>query len=221
MQEIVTLYKYMKLQYVLETLEEQRLYLNDGTNFNDPFEARITNRTNGVARNIKGLHILSLTNSYRKKMMWSHYADSHRGVCLTVKIPKGLVHPLCYTSMRVYENSNIDKILEKGKYFSKKNIEKPSDSLSREKKIAFIKDKKWSQEKEYRIVLDKEDEDDLILDGDKWYFPVKITNVYLGARIDLRSKETEEIVEFCLKNKISIGEMTLSKEKYAIEVLRK
>ena len=53
--------------------------------------------------------------------------------------------------------------------------------MRKNKKIAYIKDKKWLYEKEYRIVFDKDDELGLIYEDGKWFMSVKITNVYLGA----------------------------------------
>ena len=87
-----TLYKYVSLNYVVDILDNHRLFLNDGKNFNDPFEITITDKSNGTTRHINGLHILSLTNSYRNKLIWSHYTDSHKGVCLTIQVPNQLVY---------------------------------------------------------------------------------------------------------------------------------
>ena len=86
-----TLYKYVSLKRVADILNHQRLYLSDGTNFNDPFEITVTDKEKRQTRRVEGLHILSLTNSFRNKLIWSHYTDSHKGACLTVKVPNHLV----------------------------------------------------------------------------------------------------------------------------------
>ena len=193
-EQYIALYKYVSLQFAAETLEKQRLYLNDGLNFNDPFEVRVCNRKTNVIRHIEGLHILSLTNSFRNKLIWSHYTQSHKGICLTVKVPKRFVYPLCYTSARVYEDSNIDEIIRKSKIYSKRNLVKDYSELNRNKKIGLIKDKKWAYEKEYRLIFDESDEPELIFENDNWYLPVKITNIYLGVNFDKNNSE--------IKNKI-------------------
>ena len=77
-------------------------------NFNDPFELTIADSKTKNIKHIKGLHILCLTNSIKNKLIWVHYANSHKGVCLTVKVPKKLVYPICYTRKRIYNSSNID-----------------------------------------------------------------------------------------------------------------
>ncbi|MCI6361258.1 MAG: DUF2971 domain-containing protein [Eubacterium coprostanoligenes] len=214
-----TLYKYIKLNYVVDILDNHRLYLSDGKDFNDPFEITITNKVNGNISHIEGLHILSLTNSYRKKLMWSYYADSHKGVCLTVKVPQELVYPVCYSTKRIYEDSNIDDIISLSQKSIKKNVNNDFSRLNKNKKIAYIKDKKWYDEKEYRVVFDKDDENGLIFEDDKWYMSVKITSIFLGVNFDKNDKKTKmNIIEACKRNNITIKKMTLSKKDYSINI---
>lgn len=219
MSKWMTLYKYVKLNYVVDVLDNQRLYLSDGKDFNDPFEITITDKAKSNISHIDGLHILSLTNSYRKKLMWSHYADSHKGVCLTIKVPKGLVYPVCYSTKRIYEDSNIDNIISSSQKSIKRNVNNNFSLLNKYKKIALIKDKKWFYEKEYRVVFDKDDEDSLILEDGKWYMPVKITNIHLGVNFEKNDKKTKkEIIEACKRNNITIKEMILSINNYSINI---
>lgn len=214
-----TLYKYVKLNYVVDILDNHRLYLSDGKDFNDPFEITITNKEKGNISHIEGLHILSLTNSYRKKLMWSHYADSHKGVCLTVRVPRNLVYPVCYSTKRIYEDSNIDSIISLSQKSIKKNVNNNFLLLNKHKKIAHIKDKKWSYEKEYRVVFDKDDEDGLIFEDGKWYMSVKTKNIYLGVNFDKNDEKVKKnIIEACKRNNITIKKMTLSKKDYSINV---
>lgn len=123
----ITLYKYISWEYVVDILDNHRLYLSDGTNFNDPFEIAVADKKNNNIRRIEDLHILSLTNSYRKKLMWSHNADSHKGVCLTIEVPNNFVYPICYSSKRIYEDtqmiiSNTDYSIKVQKGVKRNNI---------------------------------------------------------------------------------------------------
>lgn len=206
-----TLYKYVSLDRVVDILDNHRLYLNDGKNFNDPFEISVTDKLKRKVRHIEGLHILSLTNSFRNKLIWSHYTDSHKGVCLTVKVPNRLVYPICYSTKRIYEDSDIDNIISSSKKVTKKSVDKDFSLLNKNKKIAYIKDKKWLYEKEYRVVFDKDDEAGLIYQDGKWFMSVKIINIYLGVNFDRNKEETKkEIIEACKRNKIKITQMVLS-----------
>lgn len=216
-----TLYKYVSLGRVPEILDNHRLYLSNGKNFNDPFEITVTDKKNHKIRHIEGLHILSLTNSFRNKLIWSHYTDSHKGVCLTVKVPNKLVYPICYSTKRIYEDSDIDNIISSSTKITKKSVEKDFSLLSKDKKIAYIKDKKWMYEKEYRIVFDKSDEAGLIYHDGKWFMSVKITNIYLGVNFDRNKEEIKrKILESCKRNKIKITQMVLSDTDYSVKKKR-
>ena len=216
-----TLYKYVSLDRVPEILDNHRLYLSDGKNFNDPFEITVTDKKNHKIRHIEGLHILSLTNSFRNKLIWSHYTDSHKGVCLTVKVPNNLVYPICYSTKRIYEDSDIDNIISSSTRITKKSVEKDFSPLSKDKKIAYIKDKKWIYEKEYRVVFDKTDEAGLIYHDGKWFMSVRIKNIYLGANFNKNETEIKKkIIEACKRNKIKITQMVLSDTDYSVKIKR-
>lgn len=214
-----TLYKYVSVKHLEDIIVKNRLKLNDGTEFNDPFELLVFNKRTRKHERIKGLHILCLTNSYRKKLMWSHYADSHKGICLTVKVPNHLVYPICYTSKRVFNDSNLDKILASNKVKYKKSLITPYKSLSDNKKTALIKDKKWAYEKEYRIIFDDEDQGLIVDKEGMWYMSVKITNIYLGSRFEENDEEIKsKIFKLCKDNNIPIKKMQLTENEYAIKV---
>lgn len=216
-----TLYKYVSLNRVVDILDQHRLYLSDGKNFNDPFEITVADKKNHKFRHIEGLHILSLTNSFRNKLIWSHYTDSHKGVCITVKVPNNLVYPICYSTKRIYEDSDIDDIISSSVMITKKSVEKDFSPLSKNKKIAYIKDKKWLYEKEYRIVFDETDESGLIYDDGNWFMSVKILNIYLGANFEKNEmKIQKEIMEACERNKIKVTRMVLSDSGYSVKVKR-
>lgn len=216
-----TLYKYVSLDYVTDILDNHRLYLSDGTNFNDPFEITVTDNSTRKIRHVEGLHILSLTNSYRNKLIWSHYTDSHKGVCLTVKVPRHLVYPICYSTKRIYDNSDVDNIITTGVKKAKKKLDKDYSALSKSKKIAYIKDKKWMYEKEYRVVFDQSDESELINYDGKWFMSVIITNVYLGANFHKNKAETQKmIVEACKRNEVKFTQMVLSDKDYSVRIKR-
>jgi hypothetical protein len=202
----ITLYKYASVEYAKDVLCNQRMYLSDGRNFNDPFELSVVNKNTGKTNFVDGLHILCLTNSYRKKLMWSHYADSHKGICYTVEVPKEMIRSICYTGERVYTNCDIDKIISNSKKGSKKSVSDDFTNFSFDKKVAFIKDQKWIDEKEFRIVFDAQDEEKLVIENEICYLPVKIKNVYLGVNFEKNDDDNvkKDILSICKERKIEI-----------------
>lgn len=220
-EDYITRYKYIgKIERVIEVLQNQRLYLDDGSNFNDPFELLIADDKRDVNKRIEGLHMLCLTGGFQAKLMWSHYANAHRGVCIAVEVPKAAAYPICYTSKRIFCDSDIDKIIAKSVDKMKKRKRKDYGGLSRDKKIALIKDKKWESEKEYRLVFDEDDEKDLINEDGKWFYGVKIKTVYLGACFDKNEdKLKEEVLNLCDEMGVVVKKMQLSAKRYSLAIM--
>jgi hypothetical protein len=105
-------------------------------------------------------------------LLWSHYADSHKGVCVEFDATK-----LPISAFKVhYDNKYPEAIY-------------PNPPDQRAFFPALRKSKEWKYEDEFRtIFLDyldvpKNDGESLILNGDE------ILNVYLGAEIDIQLKE--------------------------------
>lgn len=212
------LYKYISAEHAAEIINSQRLRMGDGTNFNDPFELMVVNSTEHTVQHITGLRILCLTNSRNMKLMWSHYADSHKGLCLAVKVPADLVYPVCYTGQRLFTTSNIDTLMKNCKNNAKKNLRKSYDGLSYIHKAALIKDKKWAYEKEYRIVQ-SETQKELLDDKGFYSYPIKIERVYLGCRFDGNTQDNiNAIIQACRVNKIELKCMSLSQKNYSLDV---
>lgn len=211
-----TLYKYIPARDAAAIIKSQRLRMGNGSNFNDPFELVVVDKKKHTEQRITGLRILCLTNSTKKKLMWSHYADSHKGLCLAVKVPAEMVYYVCYTGERLFVNSNIDEIINKCKSQGKENLRKSYEQLSDEHKAALLKDQKWAYEKEYRIVC-SEKQTELIDEEGYYSLPVKIERVYLGCRFnenDLMKREA--IIQACLAHNVEIKQMRLSQSNYSL-----
>ena len=80
------------LRYLLDILINKRLYAARYDELNDPMEGvyiadRLTANTIGLLRNGKyKTRICSLSKNYNNGLMWSHYAESHKGCCLELSI---------------------------------------------------------------------------------------------------------------------------------------
>ena len=79
----------------MDILIYKRLYLASYSELNDPMEVayRIKNNVKydcswlQMLRSEKNdIHICSLSKSYDNILMWSHYADSHKGCCIELEV---------------------------------------------------------------------------------------------------------------------------------------
>ena len=102
-------YHFLNSRYGLEALREGRLKISRIMDLNDPFEflgVDLANRE--VRRALKEEKerlstergILCFSKSWRNPVLWSHYADRHRGLCLGFEIPRRLLEPVDYVDTR-------------------------------------------------------------------------------------------------------------------------
>ena len=93
------------LKYFLDILINSRLYAARYNEFNDPMEgAYLVDAKNRDIINLlktekDKTRICSLSKDYKQTLLWSHYADGHKGCCFEV-VPKDLeaimsVHYVC------------------------------------------------------------------------------------------------------------------------------
>ena len=90
-------YQFMSAAYGLDDLRKRRLKVSFLTDMNDPFELlgatldRAEHRQNLVRwrdeymARISG--VLCFSQRWHNPVLWSHYADKHRGVCLGFEVP--------------------------------------------------------------------------------------------------------------------------------------
>lgn len=216
-EKMCTLYKYMRYSnHLLEALKNQRLYMSSCEQLNDPFDLYIID--GNIDKKVDDLRILCLTNSFIKNKMWSYYADSHKGVCLTVELPARYIYSVCYTTDRIDINTDLNKIFSEMKNKPKKNLVKPYD-MDDKLKIGYIKNSQFSDEIEYRCVTSSNYSDEYIIDDEnEKFFKVKIKKIYLGVDFDMNSGAYSKIIEQCITNKIKLAKMQKSKKHYSLEV---
>ena len=149
-----------QLGYLKDIYENSRFYASDFNVLDDPmegiFESYYGEGSDIVQKIIHGkanTHICSLSPTYRSVLMWSFYANHHKGYCVEAEIDEELLTKVIYDE---------DPI----------NIE--SQNISEEDRIKFIlsrKFKDWAFEKELRVLSKKR------------YVNITISKIYLGMRV--------------------------------------
>jgi hypothetical protein len=174
--------------------------------FNDPMEAfyEASNLTKRKIEEIRlekrKLRICCLSKCYTNVLMWAHYADSHKGICLEVEVdsPKIIHRDVLYTSQLEQPTGNTD-------------FEKCIDIMSH-------KFKPWQYEQEARFFKELPPSSK---DSDQLFLNVKIKRIYLGYK--LSASEEDEYKRFInvarrglphiAINKIKLEELTWWKNK--------
>ena len=164
-----------QINYLRDIIKNNRLYAADFNILDDPMEGVFESenvRSDEVIQNIlknkNNLYICSLSPTYQSMLMWSFYANYHKGCCIEVEIADDI---LCEVE---YHDNPIN--IDNGDYVQLNTSEKTKIILSR-------KFKDWGFENELRILCNEH------------HVNVIVKKVYFGMRVDdaLYDKLKDEI----------------------------
>jgi hypothetical protein len=242
------LYKYrsMASMGLQDIFEKKKVFFNDATKFNDPFECRphLTVDGSPLARaaflkeltrdrfpnasraEIKKLMrgkgaflmdqdklrkacnefvatvgIYCLSEKKDDLLMWAHYSQAHRGLCL--EFEASTERSLFWEAFRVvyqeaYPIVNMMRIGEAEEF----------------RKALLTKSTHWAYEQERRV-LKMEDEGGA---GDYYFPPAALTGVIFGALMSSRDKETIKNWIQAYPSEIAIYQATLNEHRYQLDV---
>jgi hypothetical protein len=103
-------YKFLDSHFGMKTLAEKRLKISTLEDLNDPFELlcfemadKIKRPAVKLARKEWGaMHgVLCFSSDWRDPVIWAHYSDKHRGLCLGFEIPDAVGKRVQYISERL------------------------------------------------------------------------------------------------------------------------
>lgn len=205
-------------------LQMPLIRISDSSCLNDPFEFRLTNSSSSKLESIlrEGLEneyshteimkrfwthgIISLTETNDNLLMWSHYADEHKGMVVSFEVD--INNPFNFFATNI-ENENC--------YFGKVNYRKfrqfdceiSMDSID-DVRLHYMlsKSDEWIYEKEHRFVIPFYEADVILLDKCNRFFEDNLKDLgvnaseveYLGdkAFIDVRKWKVEQNAMFKL-----------------------
>lgn len=202
-----SLYNYTSINInTIKSILNEQLWLSHTNSFNDPVDPSIKQFKkykedyNYLLDSIK---VGCLTTKKDNTLMWSHYADKHRGICIEYDIGK------------IYEKDNliINKVNYKMPIITHKSIvDKETleiDNIKRLIELFSIKSNEWKYEKEYRILYyDKERKKDGVL------IDCPIKSICFGTETSEDDKNLiYEIVKNKKGNKIEFKEAKFKQDK--------
>jgi len=148
-------YHFLPAKWALDDLENKRLKIATFDDLNDPFELFVFNVSNPVLRRALKMTkehtagetgFLCFSRNWKNPLLWSHYADKHRGVCLGFDIQAD-VKPVNYTEKRLEINLNSFEALPQ------------EEQLKRMKQLLLTKYLGWAYEDEVRAHTSLEERD--------------------------------------------------------------
>jgi hypothetical protein len=206
------LYRYRSLKELdreLGAIAEGYLYCAAFGSLNDPMEGLFsTSRTvresdnhrairASIRENKANIGMCSFSEVHDHELMWAHYADQFRGICISYslsKLLKGLPKDVHF--VRMFYNE------------TEPTIHRTSDDPGHlAKMVLSYKSYKWLYEREWRMFAPL----------GKAYYPdtASITCVYLGSRVSDRDRA--EIMNKLRSLKIKVRDMTIDKYSISFE----
>lgn len=137
-------YKFLDAKFGLKSLAEKRLKIPKFDDLNDPFELIPYNLKNPKHRwALKAMRsqlaqkrgMLCFSTTWRDPVLWAHYADKHRGLCIGFELPEG------------------HEQFRKVEYVPKRLPFPKSPTVNDTRTILFTKYDSWKYEKEVRVFL--------------------------------------------------------------------
>lgn len=196
----------LKLLYIQQKPDEYEKAINMDLSFTE-IERRINRAIDDA------VYIVSLCTDHKNRLMWSHYADNHKGFCIEYDFGADLlrdsgviVFPVAYSSVR-----------PKIPYETVLSLEKPKlkkvDSKNMNERIflsMLTKDTIWNYEKEWRILISAQEEPMNIPAPD-------VSCIYLGACC---SEENEEKIRVLVQDRnIPIKKMVVDRGDYSLHIM--
>ncbi|HEX9789780.1 MAG TPA: DUF2971 domain-containing protein [Kiloniellales bacterium] len=181
-------YHFLNAKYGLEALKKRRLKVSRIDDLNDPFEMLGTDLSDRKLRQAflktksdlaKDCGLLCFSKRWRNPVLWSHYADRHRGLCLGFDAPDGLLFSVTYTTKRTAP----DKLFSDDQSVKEKEMER----------ILTTKFNHWRYEDEARFFVRLSDMDSY---SGHYFFEfsekLKLTQVLVGAEASISRSDIEE-----------------------------
>lgn len=164
----------------LSEIAEGRAWYSKYSELNDPFEGIYVNKSGGVAFDvlIQTFRVCCFSKRNDNLLLWAHYADNHRGICLEYDIPDD-IHKKTFMPITYGESQ---PVLEKVERFPAGDQNAGRLSLKMEDAAVFLtKSADWKYEEEWRTLRITEKP---LEKGELHPIPGKLSAVYFGFRTD-------------------------------------
>lgn len=206
------LYRYRSLREFdreMEAIEDGYLFCAAYRNLNDPMEGLFSSSKllresddyrairDSIRDNKSQIGMCSFSEVHDHELMWAHYADQFRGICIAynfMKLRKGLADDVTFA--RMFYNETVPTI--------RLSDEEPGELA---KMVLSYKNHRWLYEREWRMFASL---------GKAFYRPTScVTRVYLGSRIE--DDDRIRIKNRLKRLKIRTSDMTIDKYSISFE----
>ena len=149
-------------------------------------------------------YVGSLAADYKNRLMWSHYADEHRGFCIEFDFSKASED--CLPLPVIYSNKRVKMPWIPTQDPSKEEIRFMTETFM---KALITKDFVWEYEHEWRMLISAGD--------DRFVNMPPISCVYIGAQCSDDNKQ--KLMDVAQEKGIPIKQMVLDRGEYELHAV--
>jgi hypothetical protein len=148
------LYHFIDSTHGLENIRSRRLKISTIDRLNDPFEFMgVASRDKEIRKRYSSLKdglakytgIVCFSEGWKNPLLWSHYADRHRGLCLGFDVG-GEIHKVRYQKRRLPPDIRA--------------LESEATAKAHVRALVTTKFSHWQYEREYRLFAQLKDKDE-------------------------------------------------------------
>lgn len=186
-EKTMRVYYYVCEHFGKDDLRNRHLKVSLIQSLNDPFEFLSVSLADPIVRQVLQknkldlsgtMGLLCFSETWRSPLMWAHYADNHKGLCLGFDIPEGHMRPVRYIRRRIAPPESLEML--------------PRGFVEG---LFFKKFSHWRYEREYRAVVRLRE----CQEYNGLYFApfsekLALKQVIIGSMSELRRTEIESVL---------------------------
>lgn len=184
--------------------------------FNEEFEKKSVDPLKRLSQDAL---ISCFSKKYDSILMWSHYSNSHTGICIEIEEDRTDFHDVIYSKERVkFDLINIVKRILGADFLGESIDFKDTDTNYLFLKPFFTKSKDWAYEEEVRCITSRINP---TIEGFEIsdcipYLNVKISKIYVG--INIKDDDLNEVLKLAYARGIPVVYMQKHPTDFALTV---
>lgn len=184
-------YHFTTEKYATSNIKQGRLKIARFSELNDPFELLGANfkerEIRNVVRDFKAKFsaktgLLCFSQNWTSPVLWSHYSEKHKGICLGFNVPKTSLQHVEYSEDRL---SPFEDDADPSKL-----------SIRLQERLQYTKSKHWCYESEVRLFVELKH---MLQDGSLYFCPfgpdLELAEVILGAECSANLRTIRAMVK--------------------------
>ncbi|AIO28457.1 DUF2971 domain-containing protein [Burkholderia cepacia] len=170
------LYRYRQINTnTFGEIAERRAWFSKYSELNDPFEGRYINKSSDSSLDvlIQTFRVCCFSKRNDNLLLWAHYAENHRGVCLEYDIPdetfKTRFFPINYSASQ--------PVIDRVNRYPVGDVNSGSLLMDMKDAVFLTKSEDWKYEEEWRMLRITERSEEK---GEKHEIPGNLSAIYFG-----------------------------------------